>query len=31
MNKMELSMQPADGESGLPQYTIDPISNYPEP
>jgi transglutaminase-like putative cysteine protease len=31
MNRMELSMQPADGESGIPQYTIDPISNYPEP
>jgi Transglutaminase-like superfamily len=30
MNKMELSMQPANGEPGTPQYTIDPISNYPE-
>jgi hypothetical protein len=30
MNKMELSMQPANGEPGPPQYTIDPISNYPE-
>lgn len=30
MKKMELSMQPADDEPGLPQYTTDPISNYPE-
>jgi Transglutaminase-like superfamily len=30
MNKMELSMQPAEGEPGTPQYTIDPISNCPE-
>ena len=29
MNKMELSMNPAHGQSGPPQYTIDPISNYP--
>jgi transglutaminase-like putative cysteine protease len=29
MNRMELSMEPADGEDGPPQYTIDPISNYP--
>ena len=29
MNKMELSMTPAHGQSGPPQYTIDPISNYP--
>jgi transglutaminase-like putative cysteine protease len=29
MNKMELSMDPADGQSGPPQYTTDPISNYP--
>jgi transglutaminase superfamily protein len=30
MTKMELSMQPANGEPGLPQYTTDPISNYPD-
>jgi transglutaminase-like putative cysteine protease len=29
MNKMELSMNPAHGQSGPPQYTTDPISNYP--
>jgi len=29
MNKMELSMNPAHGQSGPPQYTVDPISNYP--
>jgi transglutaminase-like putative cysteine protease len=29
MNKMELSMTPAHGQSGPPQYTTDPISNYP--
>jgi transglutaminase-like putative cysteine protease len=29
MNKMELSMQPASGELGTPEYTTAPISNYP--
>jgi transglutaminase-like putative cysteine protease len=29
MNKMELSMQPASGQLGFPQYTIAPISNSP--
>jgi len=29
MNKMELSMNPRTGQSSSPQYTTDPISNYP--
>ena len=29
MNKMELSMSPGTGQSSSPQYTTDPISNYP--
>ena len=29
MNKMELSMNPGTGQSSAPQYTTDPISNYP--
>jgi hypothetical protein len=29
MNKMELSMNPRSGQSSSPQYTTDPISNYP--
>jgi hypothetical protein len=29
MNKMQLSMEPAGGQFDYPQYTIDPISNYP--
>lgn len=29
MNKMELSMSPGTGQSSAPQYTTDPISNYP--
>ena len=29
MNKMELSMSPRSGQSSSPQYTTDPISNYP--
>jgi transglutaminase-like putative cysteine protease len=29
MNKMELSMNPANGEFTPPQYTTAPISNYP--
>jgi transglutaminase-like putative cysteine protease len=29
MNKMELSMQPANGHLGPPEYTTAPISNYP--
>ena len=29
MNKMELSMSPRSGQFSSPQYTTDPISNYP--
>ena len=29
MYKMELSMNPGTGQSSSPQYTTDPISNYP--
>jgi hypothetical protein len=29
MDKMELSMKPASGQLGSPQYTTAPISNYP--
>jgi transglutaminase-like putative cysteine protease len=29
MNKMELSMKPATGQPGSPQYTTAPISHYP--
>jgi hypothetical protein len=29
MNKIHLSMQPASGQVGFPQYTIAPISNSP--
>lgn len=29
MNKMELSMRPANSQLGPPQYTTSPISNYP--
>ena len=29
MNKMELSMQPSNGQRNYPEYTTAPISNYP--